>query len=263
MEAIVRSSAFLMLFFCMALWEYYLPRREQIIPRRKRWPLNLFLMVFNTLILRLTMSGAAYGTAIWAQSHDYGLLHFFSFPGWFQLGLGIVLLDLLIYWQHRLFHVVPIFWRLHRVHHADLELDVSSGARFHPLEAVLSMFIKMGAIVLLGAPPIAVLSFELILSLCATFNHGNVYLSQKLDKLLRVFLVTPDMHRIHHSVLPRESNSNYGFSVPWWDYLFSSYTAEAKEGQLGLEIGDSKFPSLAKAQSVKAVLIDIPLQKVH
>lgn len=262
MEALVRSGAFLGLFLLMALWEVLAPRRVQRLHRRERWPVNLALLVLNAVLLRLIFAGAALGTAFWAAEHEWGLFNQVHWPLWNEIILAVLALDLLIYWQHRLFHVVPLLWRLHRVHHADLELDVTSGARFHPLEAVLSMLLKMGAVALLGAAPASVLIFELTLNLAATFNHGNVYLPLWLDRPLRWLLVTPDMHRIHHSVERSECNSNYGFSVPWWDRLFGSYVTEPGLGQLEMVIGDAEIRDPYEAQALSPILFKIPLEKV-
>lgn len=261
MDALIRSGAFVGLFALMALWEIRAPRRPQRVHRRLRWPVNLALLLLNAVLLRLLFAGAALGTAVWAAAAGWGLLNQLSLPDGVGIGLAVLLLDLLIYWQHRLFHRIPLLWRLHRVHHADLELDVTSGARFHPLEAVLSMLLKMGAVALLGAPPAAVLIFELTLNLCATFNHGNVALPKGLERPLRWLLVTPDMHRIHHSVIRTESNSNYGFSVPWWDRLFGSYLDQPAVGQLELEIGDAGLREPHQAQALAPVLLHIPFQK--
>lgn len=261
MEALIRSGAFLGLFLLMALWEVLAPRRPQLLRRWERWPVNLALLVLNAVMLRLIFSGAALGTAVWAAGQHRGLLNQLSLPIWLEVLLAVGMLDLLIYWQHRLFHVLPLLWRLHRVHHADLELDVSSGARFHPLEALLSMLLKMGAVALLGVAPAAVLIFELSLNLCATFNHGNVYLPVWLDRPLRWLLVTPDMHRVHHSVVRGECNSNYGFCVPWWDRLFGSYVDQPAAGQLGMTIGDAEIRDPYLAQALSPLLFRIPLEK--
>ncbi len=262
MEDIVRASAFISLFIVMAFWEFIAPRRKQVLSRIKRWPANLILLIGNALLLRLLFAGGAYATAVWAGQNQYGLLNHVELPAVFSIVFAVVLLDILIYWQHRLFHVVPFLWRFHRVHHADQELDVSSGARFHPVEAVLSMLLKIVIVLLLGAPPEAVLIFELVLNLCATFNHSNIYIAPKLDKWIRAVLVTPDMHRIHHSTIRSECDSNYGFSVPWWDRLFGSYTDEPEMGQLQLNIGDKGVADQHMSRELGPMLFRIPIEKL-
>ena len=208
-----------------------------MVPRSQRWPGNLLLVIIDTAIVRLVFPVAAVGAAVYAQSMEWGIFNAITLPGWMVLILSILALDLAIYGQHRLFHAVPWLWRIHRVHHADQEFDVTTALRFHPLEILLSMAIKIAVIMMLGAPPIAVIVFEILLNATAMFNHGNVQLSAKTDRYLRMFLVTPDIHRVHHSVIRQETDSNFGFNLPWWDQLFGTYRSQPVHGHLGMTIG--------------------------
>jgi sterol desaturase/sphingolipid hydroxylase (fatty acid hydroxylase superfamily) len=240
-EALIRLSAFAGIFAAMALWELLAPRRSQAIGRLRRWPGNIGIVVLDTLLVRLVFPSAAIGVALLAQSYGWGLFHALEAPAWLAVVASLLLLDLAIYLQHVLFHAVPVLWRLHRMHHADLEFDVTTGARFHPLEILLSMAIKLGVVAALGAPAVAVLIFEVLLNATSMFNHGNVHLPQRLDRALRWLVVTPEMHRVHHSVLPRETNSNFGFNLPWWDRLCGTYRAEPAAGHEGMTIGIEQF----------------------
>jgi sterol desaturase/sphingolipid hydroxylase (fatty acid hydroxylase superfamily) len=240
-EPLIRMGAFVGVLALMALWELLAPRRTQQIGRSTRWPGNLGIVVVDTLVLRLLFPTAAVGIALIGESRGWGLLNNLAVPGWIELIGAVVLLDLVIYLQHVLFHAVPGFWRLHRMHHADLEFDATTGVRFHPAEIVLSMVIKFGTVVALGAPAVGVLLFEVLLNATSLFNHGNVRLPARLDRALRWILVTPEMHRVHHSVVPRETNSNFGFNLPWWDRLFGTYRAEPAAGHEGMVIGIDQF----------------------
>lgn len=240
-EPQLRLGLFAGMLLLMILWEMLAPRRPQAVPRWQRWPANLGIVVLNTVLLRLAFPVAAMGTALAAEAHGWGLLNQLAAPLWIAIPLSVLLLDLAIYLQHRLFHHVPLLWRLHRMHHADLELDVTTGARFHPVEILLSMLIKIALVAALGAPAVAVLLFEILLNASSMFNHGNVALPGPLDRLLRRALVTPDMHRIHHSVIPAETDSNFGFNLSLWDRLFRTYRAEPAAGQLGMTIGLAQF----------------------
>lgn len=221
----------------MALLEAWLPRRRRRLSRKERWPANLGIVVFNALLARLLIPAGAMGVAVWAEAQGFGLFNILPLPGMMEVALAVMLLDLAIYGQHVLFHAVPVLWRLHMVHHADLDIDVSTGLRFHPIEILLSLVIKMGVVALLGAPPVAVLLFEVVLNGMAMFNHGNVRLPQTVDNVLRLLIVTPDMHRIHHSIIRRETNSNYGFNLSCWDRLFGTYRAQPAHGHDGMTIG--------------------------
>ena len=236
-EALVRLGAFLGVLALMALWELAGPRRVLSQHKPRRWAANLGIVVLDTAVLRLLFPVLAVGLAVIAQEHGWGLFNQLPLPGWFEVVVAAVLLDMVIYWQHRLFHRIPLFWRLHWMHHADLDFDVSTALRFHPIEIVLSMLIKLAAVVVLGPAPLAVLIFELLLNATAMFNHGNVRLPIAIDRWLRWAVVTPDMHRVHHSVLTAEYNSNFGFNLPWWDRLFGSYRDQPQDGHQGMRIG--------------------------
>jgi sterol desaturase/sphingolipid hydroxylase (fatty acid hydroxylase superfamily) len=225
----------------MALWEVLAPRRPQVIGRLRRWPNNLGLVVIDTLIVRLLFPLAGVGMAFLAASRGWGLFNIVPLPAWLAIPAGVLLLDLTIYGQHVTFHAVPLLWRLHRMHHADLEFDVTTGLRFHPGEILLSMAIKLAAVVALGASPLAVFIFEILLNATSLFNHGNVRLPLGLDRILRFIVVTPDMHRVHHSIDRRETDSNFGFNVPWWDRLFGTYRAQPTLGHERMTIGIPAF----------------------
>ncbi len=240
-EPVIRLGAFTSIFAAMALWELLAPRRPQAIGRFRRWPSNLGIVALNTLLVRLVFPTAAVGVALFAELHGWGLIHALTVPAWLAISASVIFLDLAIYLQHVLFHAVPVLWRLHRMHHADLEFDVTTGARFHPIEILLSMAIKLGVVAALGAPAVAVLIFEVLLNATSMFNHGNVRLSERLDGVLRRIVVTPDMHRVHHSVAPRETNSNFGFNLPWWDRLSGTYCAQPAAGHEKMTIGIEQF----------------------
>lgn len=236
-EPIVRLAAFVAVFAIMALWEVLAPRREQSIGRATRWPSNLGVVIIDTMLVRILFPTTAVGLALLAEARGFGLFNVWPLPGWIAIIVSVVILDLVIYLQHVLFHAVPALWRLHRMHHADLEFDLTTGARFHPIEILLSMLIKLTVIGALGAPAVAALIFEVLLNATAMFNHSNVRLSKSLDRMLRWLVVTPDMHRVHHSVVVRETNSNFGFNLPWWDRLFGTYLAQPEGGHDGMTIG--------------------------
>ncbi len=243
-EAALRGSAFLLVLAAMAAWERAAPARTQGQPWWRRWRTNLGLAAANTLLLRILLPTTAIGVAGFAQANGWGLLNHYGVGGWVALALAVVALDFAIYLQHVLFHAVPVLSRLHQVHHADPDFDTTTGIRFHPIEILLSMLIKYAAIVLIGASPLAVLVFELLLNLSSLFNHGNVRMPAALDGAVRALLVTPDMHRVHHSVVAAERNSNYGFCLSIWDRLFGTYVPEPAGGQAALRIG---FPGFSDA----------------
>ena len=236
-EPTIRLAAFFGIFAVMALWELAAPRRRLTAAKPARWFANLAIVAINTLVIRLVFPLLAVGAALWAAGRGWGLFNLTAAPVWLAFPASILLLDLLIYAQHVVFHKVPVLWRLHLMHHADLDIDVTTGARFHPVEIVLSMAIKMAAVVALGAPAAAVVVFEVLLNATAMFNHANARLPVGIDRMLRLFVVTPDMHRVHHSVLRRETDSNYGFNLPWWDRLFGTYRAQPTAGHDGMTIG--------------------------
>lgn len=240
-EPLIRLAAFLGVLAAMALWEVAAPRRRRDIPRLVRWTNNLALVVLDTAILRLTFPIVAVGLAVMAEERSWGILNNIDVPAWLAITLSMLLLDLAIYLQHVMFHAVPGLWRLHRMHHADLDFDTTTGLRFHPVEILLSMGIKLAVVAALGPPAVAVLMFEVVLNAAALFNHANLSLPRRVDRVLRWFLVTPDMHRVHHSVDPREANSNFGFSLPWWDRLLGTYVAQPAKGHEGMDIGLERF----------------------
>lgn len=240
-EPMLRLAVFLVVLVAMAGWELAAPRRRQDIPRILRWTNNLALVVVDSIILRQTFPILAVGLALMAEARGWGLFNVLDLPLWLAVLLSILLLDLAIYLQHVFFHAVPSLWRLHRMHHADLEFDVTTGLRFHPVEIVLSMVIKLAVVAALGAPAMAVLLFEVLLNATALFNHANIRLPAGLDRVLRWVVVTPDMHRVHHSVIPAETNSNFGFNLPWWDRLLGTYRAQPKAGHDGMTIGVEQF----------------------
>ncbi len=236
-EPAIRLSFFFGVFVVMALWEAAVPRRARSFSRWARWPSNLGIVVLNTVLLRLLFPVAAVGVAVIAEERGWGVFNAFDVPRELAAVGAVVLMDFAIYLQHVLFHAVPALWRLHRMHHADLDYDVTTGARFHPIEIVLSMLIKLAVVATLGAPAVAVVVFEVLLNATAMFNHANVRLPLGLDGLVRLALVTPDMHRVHHSVRPDEANSNFGFSLTWWDRFFGTYRARPRDGHEGMTIG--------------------------
>lgn len=229
-EPIVRVGAFAAVFALMALWELLAPFRAHRLTRRARWPSNIALVVLDTLFVRILLPTGAVGLAVYAQTAGLGLFNAWGVPALVAVPLGVILLDLAIYAQHVLFHAVPALWRLHRVHHADPEIDATTALRFHPVEILLSMLLKMAAVVALGAPAVAVLAFELLLNATAMFNHAAIRLPPRVEPWIRAVLVTPEMHRTHHSEVPRETDSCYGFCLSWWDRLFGSYRAAPAAG---------------------------------
>jgi sterol desaturase/sphingolipid hydroxylase (fatty acid hydroxylase superfamily) len=237
MEEVVRVGTLLGVLTVMLLWEGLRPRRPLSRPRRERWGANLGLTLLNTVLVRVTVGGVAYTAAVFAADQGVGLLHWRPLPAWAAAAMTLLVLDFALYVQHVLFHAVPVLWRLHRMHHADLDVDATTGLRFHPLEILLSLGLKAAVVVLLGAVSWAVVAFEVLLNAASVFNHGNVALPERLDRWLRWIVVTPDMHRVHHSTRMAETNSNFGFSVPWWDRLCGTYRAQPALGQVGMDIG--------------------------
>jgi sterol desaturase/sphingolipid hydroxylase (fatty acid hydroxylase superfamily) len=236
-EPWIRLGSFAGVLLLMAVAERFLPRRAHHHSKPLRWVNNLGLVVFNTLVIRVVVPTTAVAVAVLAQERGWGVFNNLDLPAWAAVLVSIIALDLVIYLQHVLFHAAPILWRLHKVHHADLDFDASTGLRFHTLEILLSLGLKLAAVCLLGPPALAVLLFEVLLNASALFNHGNLKLPLWLDRGLRVVLVTPDMHRVHHSTRPVEANSNFGFCLPWWDWLFGTYRAQPMDGHEGMTIG--------------------------
>src|SRR5437773_7415272 len=242
-EGAIRLAAFVAVFAAVALWEALAPRRKRSFERRARWPHNLGLLLVDVALVRVFAPGAAIAVAMTAAGSGWGLLNALALPGWSAIAAGIALLDLAIYFQHVMFHAVPTLWRLHRVHHADLDFDLTTGTRFHPIEILISIVIKCSAVAAIGASPAAVLVFEVLLNATAMFNHANASLPRVVDRWLRWLLVTPDMHRLHHSVEYDESSSNFGFNLPWWDRLFGTYRAQPRLGHDTMTIGVDAFRS--------------------
>jgi sterol desaturase/sphingolipid hydroxylase (fatty acid hydroxylase superfamily) len=236
-ELLVRLAAFLTVFAAMAWWELLAPRRPLGVGRVARWPSNLGVLVVDAVAVRLLIPTAAVGVALIAAAHGFGLFHMIGLPFWLAVPVGFVALDLVIYGQHVVFHHVPWLWRLHRMHHADLDFDVTTGVRFHPVEILLSMVIKIATVALLGIPAAAVVAFEVVLNATSMFNHANAALPGWLDRVVRLIVVTPDMHRVHHSVMRAETDSNFGFNLPWWDRLFGTYRAAPAAGHDRMTIG--------------------------
>jgi sterol desaturase/sphingolipid hydroxylase (fatty acid hydroxylase superfamily) len=236
-ELAIRLAAFAGMFSVMALWELLAPRRPWAVGRALRWPSNLGILVADVLAVRLLLPTAAAGVALVAAERGFGLFHVIGLPFWLAAPIGFLALDLVIYGQHVMFHHVPWLWRLHRMHHADLDIDVTTGVRFHPVEILLSLVIKIATVALLGIPAAAVVCFEVVLNATSMFNHANASLPRWLDRVARLMLVTPDMHRVHHSILRQETDSNFGFNLPWWDRLFGTYRAEPRAGHDGMTIG--------------------------
>lgn len=253
-ESIVRLAFFLAIFIMLTVWEVFAPRRPQHYGRWLRWPSNLMLVIIDTAVVRQFFPFAAVGMAFVTQAKGWGLLSAFDLPFIIKVGVTFLILDLAIYCQHRIFHSLPWLWRLHRVHHADREFDVTTGVRFHPIEIVLSMAIKFLVIVALGASPEAVLVFETMLNATAMFSHANISLGTRFEKFLRLIVVTPEMHRVHHSIYPEETNSNFGFNLPWWDWLLKTYRAQPRDGHLQMTIGLQEFRDGGELQLPRMLL---------
>jgi sterol desaturase/sphingolipid hydroxylase (fatty acid hydroxylase superfamily) len=254
-EPAIRLGFFIGVFAIVALWELAAPRRVLTVSKALRWSSNLGLVVLNTVLLRLLFPLAAVGVAAFASENGWGLLNHFQVPIVIAVPLAVIAMDFVIWLQHVMVHAVPLLWRLHRVHHADLDYDLTTGARFHPLEIILSMLIKFATIVVLGPPVVAVVIFEVMLNATAMFNHGNIRLPAAVDRALRWVLVTPDMHRVHHSIEDDETNSNFGFSLTWWDRLFSTYREQARAGQIGMTIGIRDFTDPQQVDRLDGMLL--------
>lgn len=240
-ETAIRLTAFVAVFALISLWEGIAPRRKRSCSRRKRWPSNLAIVALNAASVRMILPTTAVSLALIGEERHWGLLNNVATPVGIATIVAIVLLDAAIYLQHVMFHAVPAFWRIHRMHHADLAFDVTTGVRFHPIEIVLSMLIKFGVIVAIGAPAPGVLLFEVLLNATSMFNHGNALIPRAIDQRLRWLLVTPDMHRVHHSIVVGETNSNFGFNLPWWDRWFGTYCDQPAAGHEAMTIGIEEF----------------------
>lgn len=240
-EAVVRMAFFVGIFALVGVAEILVPRRPLTTSKARRWFANIGIVFINTFLLRMLFPVTAVGMAVWVQQEGWGLFNYSKLPYWLEIALAVVMLDFVIYLQHVMFHAIPTLWRLHMMHHADMDFDVTTGTRFHPVEIFISMMIKVTAIAVLGAPALAVILFEILLNGTAMFNHGNFFLPLGTDRLLRLLVVTPDMHRVHHSVFPSETNSNFGFNLPWWDRLMGTYRAQPSRGHADMTIGLNQF----------------------
>lgn len=251
LEIIVRVGAAALVFSAMALWEWVAPRRRLEAGRRSRWPGNLGILLIDIAAVRLLIPTAAVGVALIAAGKGWGLLPILALPAWVAFVGGVIALDLVIYTQHYVFHHVPWLWRLHRMHHADIDIDVTTGVRFHPIEILISMAIKIAAVAALGLPAGAVVAFEVLLNATSMFNHTNVALPSWLDRVARWIVVTPQMHQVHHSIVRAETDSNFGFNLPWWDRLFGTYRAAPAAGEGGMVIGLPIFREVAESRIVR------------
>ncbi len=240
-EPQIRMTFFFGMLVIMAVWELVAPMRQLSVSKMVRWGNNLGIVFLNSFLIRLLLPATAVGIAGFASEHGWGILNYFDMPFWIAVIASVIVMDFIIYLQHVMVHAIPLLWRIHRMHHADIDFDVTTGARFHPIEIFLSMFIKFATIIVLGPPVVAVVIFEIILNATAMFNHSNIKLPKTVDSILRLFLVTPDMHRVHHSVEDDEANSNFGFSLPWWDRMFGTYRNQPRAGHIKMKIGIHKF----------------------
>jgi sterol desaturase/sphingolipid hydroxylase (fatty acid hydroxylase superfamily) len=253
--ALIRMGCFFGVFFIMLVWELVAPRRLLSVSKMLRWSSNLGLLLVNSVVIRLLFPVAAVGMALNTSEMGWGLFNLLELPFWFEVFAAVILLDLLIYGQHVLMHLVPVLWRLHRVHHADLDFDLTTGSRFHTIEIILSMLLKFLAILILGPAVVAVLIFEVVLNVMAMFNHGNVSLPKSVDKVVRRLFVTPDMHRVHHSIILPETNSNYGFNLSIWDRLFKTYIDQPRQGHDAMTIGIPEFRDAAQVDKLPGMLM--------
>lgn len=253
-ELTIRLSFFFSILLTMMVWEIFAPRRKQKVSKKIRWVNNISLIVINSIIIRLLFPAAAVGIALWCSQNHLGLLNALDIPQWLKIIIAFLVLDLAIYLQHVLFHYLPIFWKVHKVHHADLDFDVTTGLRFHPIEIILSMLIKFMVIIFIGASIESVIIFEIVLNATSMFNHSNIKLPLMIDKYLRYFIITPDMHRIHHSVIPKETNSNFGFNLSLWDRILATYRANAINNQTTMDIGLSEYRNISQTQNLLGMI---------
>lgn len=242
-ESTVRLGIFLGLLALFMVWEYVQPRRSRTLARPVRWRTNFGITIINTFVIYLMGPITAIAAASYAGAREWGLLNVTELPLWVEIVVAVIILDLAIYFQHVVTHKIPVLWRLHKVHHSDRDIDTSTALRFHPVEIGLSMLYKVGLVLLLGPAALAVLIFEILLNGCAMFNHSNLKLTAPVDRWLRLFIVTPDMHRVHHSVHPSETNSNYGFSLSLWDRIFRTYKPQPQDGHERMTIGLDEYQS--------------------
>ena len=256
-EDSLRLGIFISILLLMMSAEALFPRKDRVLGRAHRWTSNLLLIVIDGVFVRLLFPIVAVGVAVIAAEKHWGLFNMLGLPIWLEFALAVIILDMMIYWQHVASHHIPFLWAMHKVHHADRDIDVTTGSRFHPIEIGLSMLYKMALVVILGAPILAVIIFEIILNGCAMFNHSNVKLPLGFDRVLRRFIVTPDMHRVHHSTIAAETNSNYGFSLSLWDRVFGSYTAQPSNGHDGMVIGLDEYQHAGPASLTWSLLLPL------
>ena len=236
-ELIIRLGFFFGVLGIMGSWEIIAPCRALSTPKIPRWISNLGIVFLNSAVLRILFPAAAVGMAVFAHQHEWGIFNYYDLPLYLTIPLSVIALDFIIYLQHVMVHAIPALWRLHRVHHADIDFDVTTGARFHPIEIIFSMLVKFTAILVIGPPLVSIILFEVLLNATAMFNHSNISLPKSVDKVLRWILVTPDMHRVHHSINDDEANSNFGFNLPWWDKIFGTYVDQPRMGHQNMTIG--------------------------
>lgn len=254
-EVVIRLGFFFGILATMALWELVAPKRILTTSKVFRWINNLGVVFLNSFLLRVIFPTAAVGMAVFAHEHGWGLFNYFQIPYSTVVVVSVVIMDFAIYLQHVMFHALPVFWRMHRMHHADLDFDVTTGVRFHPFEIILSMLIKFAVIAALGPPMLAVVAFEVVLNATSMFNHGNVRMLHSVDRVLRWFMVTPDMHRVHHSMEDYETNSNFGFNLPWWDRLLGTYRDQPRMGHEGMTIGLRDFRDTKRCVTLPGMLV--------
>jgi sterol desaturase/sphingolipid hydroxylase (fatty acid hydroxylase superfamily) len=247
----------------MAIYELISPRRILTTSKTLRWFNNLSMHALNSIMVRGLFPVIPITMAVLAVEGGWGLLNHYILPGWQAVIVSIIALDFIIYLQHVAFHTVPLCWRLHMVHHTDMDIDLTTGIRFHPVEIILSLIIKLAAVVVLGAPPLAVLIFEVVLNGTSLFSHGNVYMPGGVDRVLRLFLVTPDMHRVHHSVIMRETNTNFGFNLSWWDRLMGTYQDQPSQGHEGMTIGLGYFRDPKKLSLPWLLVLPVTRKKIR
>jgi sterol desaturase/sphingolipid hydroxylase (fatty acid hydroxylase superfamily) len=241
LEIALRLTCTALVFAALAGWEALAPRRTLAVGRLRRWPNNIGVLVVDGLLVRLLIPTAVVGAALYAAGHGLGLFHWLNLRLSVAAVLGFLILDFAIWAQHWAFHHVPMLWRLHRMHHADLDVDVTTGVRFHPIEILISLAIKIAVVIAFGIPPLAVFVFEVVLNATSMFNHSNVRMPAWIDRIVRLVVVTPDMHRVHHSVVRKETDSNFGFNLPWWDWIFRTYRREPQAGHDGMTLGLPTF----------------------
>jgi sterol desaturase/sphingolipid hydroxylase (fatty acid hydroxylase superfamily) len=256
-ETIIRLCAFLGVFVILATVEVFVPRRRLSTSKSRRWLTNLAIVALNRLAVALVFPVLPVGVAFLAAEQGWGLLNQVDLPYWVEVIIAVVVMDFVVYTQHVMHHAIPLLWRLHMMHHADLDIDMTTGLRFHPIEIIVSMAIKLSAVTALGVAPQAVLIFEVALNATSMFNHSNLHIPEKLDRILRLIVVTPDMHRVHHSVIIRETNSNYGFNLPWWDRLLGTYRAQPAKGHMDMVIGLSQFRDPKKLSLLHLLILPL------